>query len=128
MNVLDSSGWIEFFTDSPNADLFTPVAEDLTNLIVPTITLFEVFKWIEANLNEDAALQAVAHMRQGRVIDLDSDLAVSAAHLSLSLNLPMADSIILATARLHGAAVWTQDSDFDGLEGVNYTRKKAAPR
>ncbi|GMQ81045.1 MAG: hypothetical protein BMS9Abin05_0475 [Rhodothermia bacterium] len=124
MNVLDSSGWIELFTDSPNADQFAPVVEDLTTLIVPSITLFEVFKWFEANLNEHDALQAVAHMGQGQVIDLDSNLAVSGAHVSLLLDLPMADSIILATARLYQATLWTQDSDFDGLEGVNYIEKK----
>jgi predicted nucleic acid-binding protein len=124
MNVVDSSGWLEYFADGPNADFFAPAVEDLERLLVPSISLLEVFKRVLQQRGESEALKAVAQMRQGRVIDLDGTLALSAARISLDLKLPLADSVILATAHAHGATVWTQDSDFKGVEGVKYVARK----
>ena len=90
---------------------------------MPSISLYEVFKRVLMQRDEDAALQAVAQMQQGRVVVLDPAIALSAAKVSYELKLPMADSIILVTARRHEAVVWTQDADFKGLEGVRYIEK-----
>jgi predicted nucleic acid-binding protein len=120
MNVVDSSGWLAYFADSPHADFFSHAIENTDDLIVPVISLYEVFKRILQQRNENAALQAIALMQQGRVIELDAALALSAARLSHTLKLPMADSLILATARWHQAVLWTQDSDFKDIEGVRY--------
>lgn len=116
--VVDSSGWIEVFTDGPMADRFLRVlaAEDL--LVVPAISILEVFKWVLREHSEGQAIQAAAAMQRGAVVDLDSRLAIAAAQLSHTLKLPMADSIILATARSRGARLFTMDSDFRGLEDV----------
>ena len=124
MNVVDSSGWLEYFADGPNADFFAPAVEDLENLLVPSISLLEVFKRILQQRGENAALKAVAQMRGGQVIDLDGTLALNAARISLALKLPLADSVILATARAYGATAWTQDNDFKGIEGVKYIARK----
>lgn len=124
MNVVDSSGWLEFFADGPNARFFEPPIIDLGNLIVPTISLLEVFKRILQQRGENAALQAIAQMRQGRVVGLDSTLALSAARLGFDRKLPLADSVMLATARAHDATLWTQDGDFESIEGVRYVAKK----
>ena len=123
MNVVDSCGWLEYFADGINADFFAPAIEDTTSLIVPVISLFEVFKRILQQRTENDALRAVALMQQGRVIALDESLALSAAKLSFELKLPMADSLILATARTHAAVLWTQDDDFSGIQGVQYIQK-----
>ena len=120
MNLVDSSGWLEFFSESKNASIFAKPIENLEALLVPSITITEVFKKILQTKNEPSALKAAAHMRQGRVVDLDTDLALSAAKIGYDLRLPLADSIILATARLYKAVLWTQDEDFKGLEGVRY--------
>jgi len=124
MNIVDSSGWLEYFADGPNADFFAPAAEDLEKLLVPSISLLEVFKRVFQQRGEGEALQAVAQMLGARVIDLDGALALSAARVSLDLKLPLADSVILATARVYGAILWTQDSDFKGVEGVKYVARK----
>ena len=126
MNVVDSSAWLEYFADGPNAQLFAPAVEDTARLIVPTISLYEVFKRVLQQADEQAALQVVAVMQQGQVVDLTHPLALRAAAISVSLRLPMADSIMLATARSYGATLWTQDADFEGIEGVQYVRKPAA--
>lgn len=123
MNVVDSCGWLEYFADGTNADFFAPAIEDTTSLIVPVISLFEVFKRILQQRTENDALRAVALMQLGRVIALDESLALSAAKLSFELKLPMADSLILATARTHAAVLWTQDDDFSGIQGVQYILK-----
>lgn len=123
MNVVDSSGWLEYFADGPNADLFAAPLGVVAELVVPSITLYEVFKVVCRQRGEDAAFQAVALMQQGRVIELTSSIALLAAKLSLDLKIPMADSIILATARLHDAQLWTQDDDFEGVPGVSYLPK-----
>ena len=127
MNVVDSSGWLEYFADGPNAQFFAPAVEDPAQLIVPTISIYEVFKRVIQQVDEQAALQAIAAMQQGQVVDLDHPLALRAAAISLPLKLPMADSIILATARSYGATLWTQDADFEDIEGVQYLPKPAKP-
>ena len=123
MNVIDSSGWLEYFIGGKNADFFAPVIEDTANVIVPTISIFEVFKRTLVERNRDDALEAVAMMYDSKVIDLDRGIALMAAELSFELKLPMADSIILATARSNDAILWTQDEHFKGLAGVNYIKK-----
>ncbi|OGS98190.1 MAG: twitching motility protein PilT [Gallionellales bacterium RIFCSPLOWO2_12_FULL_59_22] len=123
MNVVDSCGWLEYFADGQNAAFFAPVIEDTASLIVPTVSLFEVFKRILQQRTENDALRAVALMQQGRVVVLDDALALSAAKISFDLKLPMADSLILATARAHAAVLWTQDNDFAGIQGVQYIQK-----
>jgi len=124
MNVVDSSGWLEYFAEEPNADFFAPAVENTAELIVPSISVYEVFKRISQQRDEHTALRAAALMMQGQVIDLDTSIALSAAKISIAISLPMADSVILATARAFGATLWTQDEHFRGLEGVNYTAKK----
>ena len=124
MNVVDSSGWLEYFADGPNADFFAPAVEQMSELIVPTISVYEVFKRVLQQRGESDAIQAVAVMQQGATADLDAGLAMSAAKLSVDLGLPMADSVILATARAHSATLWTQDADFAGMEGVQYVERQ----
>ena len=123
MNLVDSSGWLEYLADSANADFFAPPIEDVGRLVVPTVSLLEVFKRVLQQRSENEALLAVALMRQGQVVDLDADLALSAARLGREHHLPLADSVILATARGFGATLWTQDGDFEGLEAVRYIAK-----
>lgn len=124
MNLVDSSGWLEYFADGPNIRFFSTPLKKVDELVVPTIGIYEVFKSVVRQRGESAGLQAVAVMRQGQVIDLTTNISMMAAKLSLTYNIPMADSIILATGRLHQATVWTQDADFKGIEGVEYIRKK----
>ena len=124
MNVVDSSGWLEFFADGPNAAFFEKAVLDTDELVVPT-SLLEVFKRVLQQRGENAALQAVAQMRQGRLVDLDAELALRVAQTGLSHELPLADSIMLATARAHDATLWTQDADFEGIEGVRFFPKQA---
>jgi len=123
MNVVDSSGWLEYFADGPNADDFAGPIADRANLIVPVITLYEVFKRSIQQQGEEAARVCVAAMQESRVVEVNADLALSAAKLSFDLKLPMADSLILATARVHGATLWTQDDDFADMPGVRYIPK-----
>ena len=101
MNIIDSSGWLEYFSDGPNADSFLDPLKDTVSLIVPTITIYEVFKVVLRESAENEALQAVAAMQKGRIVDLNSHIAMNASKLSLQHNLPMADSTILATAQEH---------------------------
>lgn len=125
MNLVDSSAWLEFFADGPNARIFAEPLEEADLLLVPSVCLYEVFKIVLRQRGESAALQAVALMRQGRVADLTERIALLAAELSLQVKLPMADSVILATARLHDARIWTQDAEFEGLDDVTYVAKSA---
>jgi len=122
--VVDSSGWLEFFADGPNAGFFEEPLAEASCLIVPVITIYEVFKIVMRQRGENAALQTVALMKQGTVIDVDENLALEAAKLSLEFKTPMADSIILATARIHQAELWTQDEDFESIPGVRYFPKR----
>jgi predicted nucleic acid-binding protein len=128
VNVVDSSGWIEFLGGGANADFFAKAVSDASRLVVPTICVFEVCRWMRRELGERRALDAMALMQQGSIVDLDATLAMNAARLSLELKLPMADSIILATARASEATLWTQDDDFEGLDGVKYIAKKKATK
>ena len=123
MNVVDSSGWLEYFAEAPNSSFFAPPIKDVANLLVPAITIFEVFKRVLNQKGEQMALEAIAVMMQGQVLPLDATTAISAAKLSHERKLPMADSIILATARSAGAMLWTQDVDFASIEGVKYIPK-----
>lgn len=124
MNIVDSSGWLEYFANGPNAEFFAPAIEDVEALVVPVISIYEVFKRVLQQRGEDDALQAIVAIQQGRVVALNVTLALHAARISIALNLPMADSIILATARAYHATLWTQDTDFAGLEGVQYVEKR----
>lgn len=128
MNVVDSSGWLEYFAAGPNAGFFAGAIEDADALVVPSICIYEVFKRILQQRDEADGLVAVALMRQGKVVELTQALALAAAKLSLQHRLPMADSVILATARAHDARLWTQDADFEGLEGVEFTSAGAGAR
>jgi predicted nucleic acid-binding protein len=120
MNVVDSSGWLEYFAGGPQASFFAPAIEDTPMLVVPALSLYEVFKRFLQQRDESAALSAVAVMHQGQVVELTSPLALAAASLSVAHRLPMADSIMYATARAFDAVLWTQDADFEGLPGVKY--------
>ncbi len=123
MNVIDSSAWLEYFADGPNASKFARPIEKVRELIVPTISILEVFKKVMGQAGEEPALQVVAVMQQGTVVDLDLSISLASAKLSLDLKIPLADSIILATARSYNATLWTQDSDFKGIKGVKFFGK-----
>jgi predicted nucleic acid-binding protein len=125
MNVVDSSGWMEYFEGSGNADFFAAAVEDTEHLLVPVICVYEVFKRVLQQRGVSAARANVSDMHEGQIIDVDVSLAMSAATLSDELKLAMADSIILATARAHQAILWTQDEHFKGLDGVRYVEKRA---
>ncbi len=116
LNVVDSSGWLEYFVGSERAALFAPAIEDTENLLVPVISIYEVFKKVRRDRGDDDALQVTSAMKSGRVIDLDLSLALEAARYAL----PFADSIIYATAIRFDAMLWTQDEDFEKLTGVRY--------
>ena len=128
MNVVDSSGWIEFLGGGPNTDFFAKAVTDASRLVVPAISIFEVCRWVRRELGERRAIDAMALMQQGRVVELDATLAMSAARLSLETRLPMADSIILATAQAFAAILWTQDDDFEGMDGVKFVAKKRSAK
>ncbi|MDO9557192.1 MAG: type II toxin-antitoxin system VapC family toxin [Coriobacteriia bacterium] len=123
MNVIDSSAWLEYFAAGPNAEFFAAAIEATDELVVPSITLYEVFKRVALQRGESEALAAVAQMQQGNVIELSGSLALDSARTSLNLKLPMADSMILTTARAFDAKLWTQDADFEGVSGVMYVSK-----
>jgi predicted nucleic acid-binding protein len=125
MNLVDSSGWIEYFADEENADFFAEPIEQVSGLIVPTVSIYEVFKHVLREENRAKALEAIAYMKQGRLVDLTASLAMDAAITSHDLKLPMADSMMLATARAHEAVLWTQDVDFEGIEDVRYIPKRS---
>jgi len=124
VNVVDSSGWLEFFAAGPNASSFAHPIQDVRHLLVPAVTLTEVFKRILQQRDEPSALEAVGHMMQGEVVPLTSELALEAGRLGHSLKIPLADSLILATARQYDAILWTQDADFRTIPGVRYIPKR----
>ena len=126
MNIVDSSGWLEYFSGGPNSEHFLSPLQDSSSLIVPVITVYEVFKVVLREAGENEALQSIAAMQKGTVVDLTTRIAMRAARLSLQHNLPMADSIIIATANVYKCTIWTQDSDFDNLPGVNFFPKYGA--
>ncbi len=123
MNVVDSSAWLAWFANDTGARWFEDPIEDTKSLLVPSICVTEVFKIVARQRGEADALQAAAVMHQGEIIPLDSDLAVSAAILGLKHKLPLADSIVFATAQSRGATLWTQDEDFENLPQVRFFRK-----
>lgn len=125
MNIVDSSGWLEYFSGGPNAEYFSSPLNDPSSLIVPVITIYEVFKVVLREANENEAFQAIAAMQKGLVKDLTANIALNAAKISLQHNLPMADSLILATANIYKCTLWTQDSDFENLPRVNFYPKKS---
>ena len=120
MNVVDSSAWLEYFAGGPNAAAFARTIESPSTLLVPTLSLFEVFKRVCQQVGEEAGLKVVALMEQGEVVDLDRATALEAARLSLQHGIALADSVMLATARRHKATLWTQDADFAGMADVRY--------
>lgn len=121
--IVDSSGWLEYITDGPNADQFSQPIASRDRHLVSTVAIYEVSRWLERKRGPEAAELAVAMMNECTMIDLDSDLAVDAALLSTAHRLAMADAIILATARRFDAILWTQDADFKDLDGVRYVPK-----
>lgn len=123
MNLVDSSGWLEYFADSKNAKNFAAPIQDTKNLIVSAINIYEVFKKVLFQTDENSALQAIAIMQQATVVDVDSQIGIEAAKISTENSVPMADSIIIATARSHNATIWTQDADFKDFENVKYFKK-----
>ncbi len=124
MNIVDSSGWLAYFADEPNAEHFLTPLNDAASLVVPTVTIYEVFKVVLRESNENDALQAAVAMQKGTVVDLTATLAIAASKLSLEHNLPMADSIILATAKEFNALLWTQDSNLKNINDVKYFPRK----
>jgi predicted nucleic acid-binding protein len=117
---VDSSGWLEYFSDSRNARIFAAVIEDTENLIISSLNIYEVYKKVILNNNEDSAIEAAAVMQKGKVAEVSFSIAMQAAKFSYIFKLPMADCIIYITARENNAVVWTQDSHFKELEGVEY--------
>ena len=124
MNIVDSSGWLAYFADEPNAKHFLTPLNDTDSLVVPTVTIYEVFKVVLRESSENEALQAAVAMQKGRVVDLTASMAIAASKISLEHKIPMADSIILATAKEFEATIWTQDSDFKNIDNVKYIPKK----
>ena len=124
MNIVDSSDWLAYFADEPNGKHFLTLLNDTAALVVPTVTIYEVFKVVLRESSENEALHAVVAMQKGTVVDLTPPVAIAASKLSLEYNLPMADSISLATAKQFDATLWTQDSDFKNVNGVKYFPKK----
>jgi len=123
LNVVDSSAWIEYFVDGPNARVFERPIRDTAALLVPSITMFEVYRHVLRSSGREDALAAAVTMRHGTAVELDEALAMEAAELSIAHGLPLADSVIYASAVLHSATLWTQDADFAGLHGVEYHAK-----
>ncbi len=125
MNVVDSSAWLEYLADGPNASVFAKPIEATRSLLVPSLSLYEVFKRICQQRDEDEALRAIAIMEQGKVVDLDRATALEAARLSMQHRIAMADSVMLATAGRYRATLWTQDAAFDGMSKVRYYAKRS---
>src|SRR5512146_3378201 len=121
--VVDSSGWLEYFAGGANGARFGPAIQKTTELLVPTICLYEVFKRVFQQRGEEDALQAVGLMMTGKVADITQDVALLAAQLSIDHKLPMADSLILAVTHLQNAELWTQDEHFKGLDQVTFFQK-----
>ena len=123
MNVVDSSGWIEYLQDTPRAELFADAIEDRNSLLVPTIALFEVHKVLSRRLPVDLVERCLKVMRLGRVLDFTDARAITASQIALRHQLAMADAAMYSMAQEFGATFWTQDADYQGLVGVNYSPK-----
>lgn len=126
MIVLDSSGWLEFFAEGPHVEEFASRLRHPATILTPTIAIYEVYQWIKRERSEEEAVYAAATMRKTKVVDWSDEISLTAADLSLAHKLPMADAIVLATARSHHAELLTTDSDFEGIEGVTVFSKKKA--
>ena len=120
LNVVDSSGWIEFFTAGPNGPRFRKVIAKQERLVVPTIALYEVCKVLARRLAPDLVATCLNVMRLGQIIDLTDARAIAAAQASRQHGLALADAAMYSIAREHGATFWTQDADYQGLPGVQY--------
>lgn len=125
MNVVDSSAWLSYFAGDDNAEVFSEPIEKIPELLVPSIVITEVFRNVLRQRGEDSALIIAAHMNQGKIISLDSELAMDAAKFGVRHKLPLADSIIFATAQKYSALLWTQDAYFESLENVRYISSKS---
>jgi len=123
MNVVDSSGWLEFIANEDNAYFFSPAITDEENLVVPVLCLYEVFKRLHIQIGKDAAAQAIGFLYRGQLVEINDEIALEAALISVEHNLPMADSVILSTARSQNAVLWTQDSHFKDFPDVRYVEK-----
>ncbi len=123
MNLVDSSGWLEYFADGKNSDIYAPAIESSSQLVVSTINIYEVFKLVYQQRGEEAALMAAEVMLRGQVIDVSARIALEAAKFSADRKVAMADSLIYLTAKTNGAVLWTQDKDLESFEMVNYTPK-----
>ncbi len=123
MNVVDSSGWLEYFANGANAEFFAPAIQEERKLLVPVICLFEVFKRLHQQRGKEDALQGISQLYRGQIIPISDEIALLGAQAALKYRLAMADSIIYATARVYNATLWTQDAHFAGLEGVKFTEK-----
>lgn len=123
MNLVDSSAWMEYFADGKNAKHFAPIIQDLKNLVVSVINIYEVYKKISQHRDENSAIQAIAVMQQAEVLEITSQIAIEGSKISIQNKIPMADSLIIASARSVGAKIWTQDYDFKGLDNVMFFKK-----
>ena len=124
MNLVDTCGWLEYLADTENAKNFEKEILDTKNLLVPTIVIYEVFKKVTLEFNEDTALEVIAELKQGQVSEINETISIYAAKLSIEKKLPMADALIYATGLLNDATIFTQDNHFEGLAGVSYFKKK----
>ena len=127
MNVVDSSGWLEYFANDANADFFAPAIENTAELLVPSISVYEVVKRVRLQTDEETAVKMATQMQQAKIIDLDVTVALQAIELSIRHHLALADSIILATARAYNATLWTQDDHLRDIEGVRFIAKQKTP-
>jgi predicted nucleic acid-binding protein len=123
MNLVDSSGWLEYFIEGINAEEFSKVIENTDKLIVTPINIYEVYKKISQEKNIETAFLAIGAMNQGKIINIDNEIALNAAQLSIEFKLAMADSLILSCAYYSNAILWTQDSDFKDIPGVKFIKK-----
>lgn len=124
MNIVDSCGWLEYFADGPNSGFFAPAIEEAENLIIPSISILEVFKCVLRQRSEHEAFQAIALLQRGTVVDMDVNIAIQAGRFSHDYKLPLADSVILATAYVYDTCIWTQDTHFKKFECVKYVDKR----
>ncbi|MHB8906050.1 MAG: PIN domain-containing protein [Melioribacteraceae bacterium] len=123
MNLVDSSGWLEYLADGKNAKFFAPIIENTDELIVSVLNIYEVYKKVLVEKDDNTAIQVVGLMQQAKVVDVTPSIAIQAAKFSYEFKIPMADSIIYTTARMNDSIVWTQDIDFKNLDGVKYNKK-----
>lgn len=128
MILVDSSGWVDFFTDGSNASEYGSHLEKTATVITPTVVLYEVYKLVKRERTEEEALLAAAQMQKTRVVSLSDSLALAAADVSLEFRLAMADSIVYATARAENAELLTSDADLRGLPGVTFLPKRGKGR